>query len=128
MEEDSNDGVASITDGLESNLLDATPTPSETNLHKRKNSVGSAEINTSHKKAVQTPKAGPSSAPSETPAGPSISKTTVSPSGPNVKFIPEHLEAVFRNIRSIDDKIVRLELHSEFLLRYRESPWRPRLL
>lgn len=39
----------------------------------------------------------------------------------NTRRIPIHLESIFRKIRNLDDKLLRFELHNEYLIKYAEN-------
>ena len=46
----------------------------------------------------------------------------------NQVLLKYYLETVFRKLRSLDDKILRLALHTEFLGKYRINKRTPRVL
>ena len=45
---------------------------------------------------------------------------------PPKKRVPTNLEPIFRKLRSLDDKLLRLELHTEFLGKYRANKATPK--
>ena len=99
--EESNDGITTLTEGMEHNHLEPEATTSNA-----------------------TPKRKfPSDTPDSNPA-----KKVNTKDGPSVpvKRVPIHLESIFRKLRSIDDKLLRLELHSDFLGQYRSNDRTPR--
>ena len=97
--EEITDRVTVLAKSLEDNHIVTPETPSTSIASKRKHSNDGLDNNPS-KKVDITEKEGP--------AAPK-------------KRVPTHLEPVFRKLRSLDDKLLRLELHTEFLGKYRAN-------